>query len=1111
MIASAFDPGLSLPQEYRVDHRLVLDQHELMLYPVAMPLADKGQVLVPIKLFQEDDRIFVVPPHDRDERKEGKEEEKEKKPIVFSMLLVKDTDVRPVRRMGYLEVEAKHKDTYFDKHANIRWNRISTQDLQSHVRLHLFDEYNVDGMPDAQVKVLFRTLKQFQRDVDAYAAKKEGHRRWNHEHLGSAATNPFMGPVASVVAVPYREEMPYVRIRPEDNAVDHPDKGYDKGKGQKQGKGKGKGKGKGAIRIALGSPKRKSKDEKEEEKKKKDDTKKKEEKEEKEENKNKKKEEEKEKEKEKDKTEKKDGWLEYFGVWGTLSGTAKGFVKKFESFRTRFVKEHKAFRQHMDTVAELNITLVRHVEHFDRAVYPQMVALIVHDEARRPDVKRAIKAFQQISDDLKALKKLRDTLIDLEAGINVERQSFTELVEQTQQATFRKKFADKQEWLKRMDAKAAETTAVLEAYASSYKRAKAVFERSNEVGHHVLALRREMKRVQALFAAPTPVVAIPVAQREEHPQAQPVARAQAQPVVPVPVAVPVAAPVPVVAPAQVPVVAPVPVPVVVARNVQVQPQMQQPMPPLIQAVPQVQQVQRARAPPGPHPMVTRARARAARGGRKTRKKNKKKEEKEKEKEEKEEQDDIQDDVQDDVQEVDEEKEETTTHAPLQDERKRYMLPLQRGAPFGLEGVHPSDLVLHEGPKIDDSFLFTLYPALSERMSARQRLVQHVESDRALASVLQDHCSEVFAVREGLMKNIDGWSKEETALQQLLKKTSSKDKAKKLYVELQALAKKKEKAQESLLHLEEQDARCLQVPLAEALLRPSFRLPFAAQEALLDEADTARFVYDPATKQWNVPSQPKTWAVLQVARNDDDDIHDVGPRYDLLAYQGRMRHRFDDELPPSLRDQIHENNNNNNLGKRSWEDRSSLYHPDVQLVYAQHPLTSLSVDGYTMDDKVPLSEMPQYRALLSMPGWREQLHDSYLVDVPFELDDLRWASVEHFLRGARYRATFPHVYYQYALDSGSPTASDLGLARSMDDVYQKLPLDHPPLHADKNWIRAVDRARALQAKFGSHVGLKTTLLSTRDAKLVRKALQGKQVGKENKVDTLLMETRRALAT
>ena len=154
-------------------------------------------------------------------------------------------------------------------------------------------------------------------------------------------------------------------------------------------------------------------------------------------------------------------------------------------------------------------------------------------------------------------------------------------------------------------------------------------------------------------------------------------------------------------------------------------------------------------------------------------------------------------------------------------------------------------------------------------------------------------------------------------------------------------------------------------------------------------------------------------------------------------------------------------------------------------------------GKAIEEKIRDEDVDKYKELASIKDWRRILSNFYtkpkendVVQPLFELDGLKWASVEHYYHANKFRKNNPDYYRLFSIDSGSTIMDDprkaLGAGGKTGKVANKKfrPRDvvmDPDFFDNKNNERIMEKAQ--NAKYRQDELCRRTLLATRDAKLV----------------------------
>jgi len=159
-------------------------------------------------------------------------------------------------------------------------------------------------------------------------------------------------------------------------------------------------------------------------------------------------------------------------------------------------------------------------------------------------------------------------------------------------------------------------------------------------------------------------------------------------------------------------------------------------------------------------------------------------------------------------------------------------------------------------------------------------------------------------------------------------------------------------------------------------------------------------------------------------------------------------------------------------------------------------------------------MIEFNELAKIKDWRKVLSNFYMKPkrdgepVPlFELDGLKWASVEHYYHGNKFKKNHPDYYRLFSIDSGSQIMNDpkkaLGAGGKTGKVAGKkfrpktVVIDED-FFDDKNNERIMEKAQSAKYKQDDHS--KNVLIGTKDAKLVHYVTSRKK--KEDRPDNVV---------
>jgi hypothetical protein len=171
----------------------------------------------------------------------------------------------------------------------------------------------------------------------------------------------------------------------------------------------------------------------------------------------------------------------------------------------------------------------------------------------------------------------------------------------------------------------------------------------------------------------------------------------------------------------------------------------------------------------------------------------------------------------------------------------------------------------------------------------------------------------------------------------------------------------------------------------------------------------------------------------------------------------------------------------------------LYEPEIQFMFHSKSAGNAKA-GKGSGEKITETRMTEFNFLNKDPSckdWRRKLDDSWIA--PFQLDNHRWSSVEHYYQGAQFKKGHPDFYLQFSLDSGTDISKDIVIARAAGSKSGKLKdrilrpknvkFDADFIEADLIMRNVEERNSALEAKFTQNADLKKLLAETKKAKLV----------------------------
>ena len=172
--------------------------------------------------------------------------------------------------------------------------------------------------------------------------------------------------------------------------------------------------------------------------------------------------------------------------------------------------------------------------------------------------------------------------------------------------------------------------------------------------------------------------------------------------------------------------------------------------------------------------------------------------------------------------------------------------------------------------------------------------------------------------------------------------------------------------------------------------------------------------------------------------------------------------------------------NESLDEEDENHDYKLYEPST--VFMIHSRSqNKPLPGKGSGEKISKSNMSKYKELAKIDNWRRKLDDEYMGS-PLEIDNKKWASVEHYYQGSKYKKTYPDYYFEFSLDSESKISKDVKLAKesgSKKGQSKKVSIDSD-FYGSRN---TQEKETALKVKFENQE-MKDILLMTDDAKIMK---------------------------
>jgi predicted NAD-dependent protein-ADP-ribosyltransferase YbiA (DUF1768 family) len=214
----------------------------------------------------------------------------------------------------------------------------------------------------------------------------------------------------------------------------------------------------------------------------------------------------------------------------------------------------------------------------------------------------------------------------------------------------------------------------------------------------------------------------------------------------------------------------------------------------------------------------------------------------------------------------------------------------------------------------------------------------------------------------------------------------------------------------------------------------------------------------------------------------------------------------DEGAPLLEEEEDDNEENDKDHTNKMHD---LYDPDVIFMFYSKS-ENKAKPGKGSGEKISKEQMNEYITLGTIDNWRRKLDDYWNEDANFTVDGKKYASVEHYYQGSKFKNGFPDFAQLFALDSDSDISKDVNLCKAAGSKTGKIKTQfirpkHIKIDPDFYPLRSKEeRQKAVLAKFTQNENMKYILQNTKRAKLCHYVVKNPP-----EIDTILMSVRQKI--
>ena len=194
----------------------------------------------------------------------------------------------------------------------------------------------------------------------------------------------------------------------------------------------------------------------------------------------------------------------------------------------------------------------------------------------------------------------------------------------------------------------------------------------------------------------------------------------------------------------------------------------------------------------------------------------------------------------------------------------------------------------------------------------------------------------------------------------------------------------------------------------------------------------------------------------------------------------------------------------------------LFNENTKFVFYKNSANNPPGKNEKAGEMLDKEDVGKFGDLRKIKNWRKMLDDSWThqdenqeTKPLFSLDSKKWTSVEHYVKGSRYKSN-PDVFHMFSFESTRELGKDINMVISLSTAtgkYKKDIIIPKNIKPDENWEeKKSDYIKAAQeAKFSQNKYLKDMLLKTRNAKLIKHIHRG-----EPRVANELMQVRKSLS-